>query len=197
MTTTLSRPRSQAAAPIRHTRAEILGASANERVAAMCVQPGHGHRRSAARPVRSLWRRRLRPAGYSMCSSSAAGRSSSARASFVMVRSRGSRPARSSSDTSVRCRLQASPSASWERPAASRAARRFVANCATGSTLLMLDACGQNLYRQHVAPGRSRELLSALSEGPTPTARSHDDRPPRPAGGCPAAGHSRRPDHCR
>ena len=62
----------------------------------------------------------------------------------------------------MRCRLQASPRASCDRPAASRAARRFVANCSTGSTRSMLDACGQNLYRQHIALHRERELLSAL-----------------------------------
>jgi hypothetical protein len=35
----------------------------------------------------------------------------------------------------------------------------------------MLDACGQNVYRQHIALGQYRELLSALSEGPTPRTR--------------------------
>ena len=67
------------------------------------------------------------------------------RTGFVIVRSRGSRPARSSGYTSVRWRPPASPSASCDRPAASRTARRSEANVVTGfydigPRLLTLDA---------------------------------------------------------
>ena len=99
-----------------------------------------------------------------MSSSSAAGRRSRARASFVIVRSRGSRPARSSSDTSVRCRLHAWPSASCDRPAASRAARRFVANCATGSTPVDAQRMRTEPLQTTRCALRRGELLSALPE---------------------------------
>jgi hypothetical protein len=53
---------------------------------------------------------------------------SRAPASFTIVPSRGSRPARSSSEISVRWRSQRLPSSSWEMPAAVRARRRLAAN---------------------------------------------------------------------
>lgn len=53
---------------------------------------------------------------------------SRAPANFTIVPSRGSRPARSSSEISVRWRSQRLPSSSWEMPAAVRARRRLAAN---------------------------------------------------------------------
>lgn len=126
--------------------------------------------------------RRRRPDGYSMSSSSAAGRKSRARASFVMVRSRGSRPARSSNDTSVRCRSHASPRASCERPAASRAARRFVANWSTGSTIPDARRLRTKPLQTTHCTAASRELLSAFARERTrprgPSMTPQLDRPP-------------------
>lgn len=143
---------------------ETPQSSSERRCTCACSDPPRAPA-SAGRSRRS-WADRLRrgqrPNSYSMCSSSAAGRRSSARASFVIVRSRGSRPARSSRDTSVRCRLQASPRASCDRPAASRAARRFVANCGTGST--RSDTRGLRttpLQTTHCAPPVARVIVCA------------------------------------
>ncbi len=51
----------------------------------------------------------------------------------------------------MRCKSDASPSASWERPARVRAALRFEANCSRGSTQNMVILRRQKVYRQNLS----------------------------------------------
>jgi hypothetical protein len=76
----------------------------------------------------------------------------SAPQSFSSVAKRGSRPARSSSEISVRCRSVRSPSSSCEIPTARRRRRRFWANRSCGVNRSSFSADGYEIPPAHRPP---------------------------------------------